>query len=71
MMIKAFHDKHIVIKSFIPCQKVLLFSSRLHIFLGELCSRWFGYITFTFLLHMGLLKLRIQRNPTFKVNGQR
>ena len=37
--VKFFHDKHIVRKTFEPQQKVLLYSSRLHIFLGKLCSR--------------------------------
>ena len=37
---KVFHDKHILIKSFTPGQKVLLYNSRLHLFPGKLCYRW-------------------------------
>ena len=40
--IKLFHDKTIVRKTFEPHQKVLLYSSRLHMFLGKLRSRWTG-----------------------------
>ena len=36
--VKLFHDKHIVRKNFEPQQKLLLYSSRLHIFPGKLCS---------------------------------
>ena len=37
--LKLFHDKTIVRKTFEPHQKVLLYSSRLHMFLGKLRSR--------------------------------
>ena len=40
--VKLFHDKHIVTKTFEPQQKVLLYSSRLHIFPRKLCSRLIG-----------------------------
>ena len=40
--IKLFHDKNIVRKTFEPQQKVLLNSSRLHIFSGKLHYRWTG-----------------------------
>ena len=40
--LKLFHDKSIVRKTFEPNQKVLLYSSRFHMFLGKLCSRWIG-----------------------------
>ena len=39
---KAWHDKHIVQKEFELGQKVLLFNSRLRMFLGKLKSRWSG-----------------------------
>ena len=38
--VKFFHDKHIVRRTFEPQQKVLLYSSRLHIFPHKLRSRW-------------------------------
>ena len=37
--LKLFHDKNIVRKTLEPHQKVLLYSSRLHIFPGKLRSR--------------------------------
>ena len=40
--VKLFHDKNIVRKNFEPHQKVLLYSTRLHIFPGKLRSRWTG-----------------------------
>ena len=40
--LKLFHDKNIVRKTFEPHEKVLLYSSRLHIFPGKLHSRWTG-----------------------------
>ncbi|XP_059650487.1 uncharacterized protein LOC132296295, partial [Cornus florida] len=54
---KAFHDKHIVKKSFAPGQKVWLFNSRLKLFPGKLRSRWDGpYIVTTVFPH-GAIKL--------------
>jgi len=40
--IKEFHDKKILRKTFNVGQKVLLYYSRLHLFLGKLRSRWSG-----------------------------
>ena len=40
--VKIFHDKHIIRKTFVPGQKVLLYNSRLHLFPGKLKSRWTG-----------------------------
>ena len=40
--LKLFHDKSIARKNFEPNQKVLLYSSRLHLFSGKLRSRWTG-----------------------------
>ena len=40
--LKLFHDKTIARKTFEPNQKVLLYSSRLHLFPGKLRSRWTG-----------------------------
>ena len=38
--VKLLHDKNIARKTFEPHQKVLLYSSRLHIFPGKLRYRW-------------------------------
>ena len=40
--LKLFHDNTIERKTFEPNQKVLLYSSRLHMFQGKLRSRWTG-----------------------------
>ena len=40
--VKIFHDKHIIRKTFVPGQKLLLYNFRLHLFLGKLKSRWTG-----------------------------
>lgn len=37
---KRWHDKHMVKREFVVSQKVLLFNSRLRLFLGKLKSRW-------------------------------
>ena len=42
---KAFHDKHILHKDFQPWDRVLLYNSRLKLFLGKLKSRWSGPFT--------------------------
>ena len=39
---KVFHDKHIRRKTFEIGQKVLLYNSRLHLFLGKLRFKWSG-----------------------------
>ena len=41
-IIKEFHDKKILRKTFNVGQKVLLYNSRLHLFPGKLRSRWSG-----------------------------
>ena len=39
---KAYHDKKLLKKDFRPGQQVLLFNSRLKLFLGKLKSKWSG-----------------------------
>ena len=73
--LKLFHDKTIVRKTFEPHQKVLLYSSRLHMFLGKLRSRWIRWIgSFTVKVVYPYGEVEIE-NPengkSFKVNGQR
>ena len=70
--LKLFHDKTIARKTFEPNQKVLMYSSRLHIFPGKLCSRWIGPFIFKVVYPYGAVEIE---NPntgkSFKVNGQR
>ena len=39
--VKTYHDKKMLKKDFQPGQQVLLFNSRLKLFLGKLKSKWF------------------------------
>ena len=70
--LKLFHDKTIARKMFEPNQKVLLYSSRLHIFLGKLHSRWIGSFIVKVVYPYGAVGIG---NPnigkSFIVNGQR
>ena len=70
--LKLFHDKNIVRKTFEPHQKVLLYSSRLHIFPGKLRSRWIGPFIVKVVYPYGAMEIENPENgKTFKVNGQR
>ena len=70
--LKLFHDKTIVRKTFEPHQKVLLYSSRLHIFPGKLRSRWTGSFIVKVVYPYGAVEIENPENgKTFKVNGQR
>ena len=69
---KLFYDKNIVRKTFEPHQKVLLYSSRLHIFPGKLCSRWTGPFIVKVVHPYGTVEIENSENgKLFKVNGQR
>ncbi|XP_062086268.1 uncharacterized protein LOC133792383 [Humulus lupulus] len=68
---KAFHDKRILRKDFQPGDKVLLFNSRLKLFLGKLKSRWSGPYTVVFSLPYGAVQVHSEKTGDFKVNGQR
>ena len=70
--LKLFHDKTIVRKTFEPHQKVLLYSSRLHMFPGKLCSRWTGPFVVKVVYPYGAVEIENPENgKSFKVNGQR
>ncbi|XP_070672247.1 uncharacterized protein [Malus domestica] len=69
---KAFHDKMISRKSFAIGQKVLLFSSRLRLFLGKLCSRGPGPFVITNIFPHGAVEIQSAKTGNgFKVNGNR
>ena len=69
--LKLFHDKNIVREAFEPHQKVLLYSSRLHIFPGKLRSRWTGPFIVKVVHPYGAVEIEIPKNgKIFKVNGQ-
>jgi hypothetical protein len=68
---KAWHDKHIVRKEFVPGQQVLLFNSRLCLFPGKLKSRWSGPFTVVKVFPYGAVEVTHDEKGTFTVNGQR
>ncbi|KAI3755784.1 hypothetical protein L1987_55590 [Smallanthus sonchifolius] len=69
---KAFHDKVSTRKSFSVGQKVLLYSSRLHLFPGKLRSRWVGPFVVTNVFPYGAVEISSETTgKTFKVNGHR
>ncbi|XP_043717695.1 uncharacterized protein LOC122665605 [Telopea speciosissima] len=69
---KIFYDKNILRKSFTPCEKVLLYNSRPHLFPEKLRSRWDGpYLVHRAFSHGAVELLKPSIGETFKVNGQR
>ena len=70
--LKLFHEKSIARKTFEPNQKVLLYSSRLHLFPGKLRSRWTGPFIVKVVYPYGAVEIENPDNGnSFKVNGQR
>ncbi|XP_048428425.1 uncharacterized protein LOC125471755 [Pyrus x bretschneideri] len=69
---KKFHDKAIIRKKFVPGQKVLLYNSRLRLFLGKLRSKWIGPFEVTQVMPHGAIEIKnLQNEELFKVNGHR
>ena len=69
-LIKVFHDKKILRKSFEPSQKVLLHNSRLHLFPEKLRSRWTGPFIVKNVFPYGAIENKNPNNDNiFKVNG--
>ncbi|XP_062104378.1 uncharacterized protein LOC133815572 [Humulus lupulus] len=68
---KVFNDKRIIRKDFQPGDKVLLFNSRLKLFLGKLKSRWSGPFTVVVSLPYGAVPIHSKKTRHFKVNGER
>ncbi|KAL6331743.1 hypothetical protein AAG906_020082 [Vitis piasezkii] len=68
--LKRWHDQLISHKQFQKGQRVLLYDSKLHIFLGKLKSRWIGPFTIHEVYSNGVVEL-LNSIGTFKVNGQR
>ena len=68
--LKLFHDKTIERKTFEPHQKVLLYSSQLHIFPGKLRSWWIGMFVVKVIYPYGAVEIENPENgKSFKVNG--
>ncbi|KAL8108826.1 hypothetical protein AgCh_025065 [Apium graveolens] len=70
--VKRWHDRGLVLKSFMPGQQVLLFNSRLCLFPGKLKSRWSGPFIIKTMFPNGAVEI-FENDPgqEFKVNGQR
>ena len=69
-LMKVFHDKKILRKSFEPSQKVLLYNSRLHLFPEKLRSRWTGLFIVKNVFPYGAIENKNPNNDNiFKVNG--
>ena len=67
---KIWHDKHIQKRDFEVGQQVLLFNSRLKLFLGKLRSRWSGPFIVNKVLPSGAIEVHHPSKETFTVNGQ-
>jgi len=67
---KLYHDNHIEKRNFTPGDLVLLFNSRLHLFLGKLRSKWSGTFRVTQVFQSGAIELENEKGKRFKANGQ-
>ena len=68
---KKYHDNKIEKREFMVGDLVLLFNSRLHLFLGKIKSKWTGPYLVTQLFPHGAVELETKEGVRFKVNGQR
>ncbi|GKC36981.1 reverse transcriptase domain-containing protein, partial [Tanacetum coccineum] len=68
---KKIHDEKVKNQEFHVGDRVLLFNSRLKIFLGKLKSRWSGPFTVSDIFPYGTIELSQLNGPNFKVNGHR
>ena len=67
---KRWHDQRIIIREFRAGEVILLYNSRLILFLGKLKSRWSGPFTVVSTTPFGAITIRGQAGNEFKVNGQ-
>ena len=68
---KKWHDQRILRKEFREGDQVLLFNSRLKLFLGKLKSKWSGPYTVMSSTTFGTVTLKTDAGAEFKVNRQR
>ncbi|XP_062118540.1 uncharacterized protein LOC133832181 [Humulus lupulus] len=67
---KAFHDKHILRKSFVEGQNILMYHSRLKLFPGKLKPRWSGPFNVIKVFPHGAVEVTSpSTEKSFKVNG--
>ena len=68
---KKWHDQKILRREFKAGELVLLYNSKLKLFLGKLKSRWSGPYTVVASKNFGAVTLKTNSRNEFKVNGQR
>ena len=68
---KKWHDKKIMRKEFKVGEQVLLYNSKLKLFLRKLKSRWSSPYTVVASTPFGAVTLKIDSRSEFTVNGQR
>ena len=68
---KRWHDQKILRKEFKEGESVLLYNSRLRLFLGKLKSRWSGPFIVISVTQFRAITLKTKSGSEFKVNGQR
>ncbi|KAK4706793.1 hypothetical protein R3W88_033643 [Solanum pinnatisectum] len=68
---KKYHDQKIEKREFVVGDLVLLFNSRLRLFLGKLKSKWTRPFKVTQVFPHGAAELENKEGTRFKVNGQR
>ena len=69
--IKKWHDHKILRREFKAGELVLLYNSKLKLFLGKLKSRWSGPYIVVASTPFGAVTLKTDSGDEFKVNGQR
>ena len=67
---KRWHDQKILRREFKAREQVLLYNSRLKLFLRKLKSRWSGPYTVVASTPFGAVTLKAKSGSEFKVNGQ-
>ena len=67
---KKYHDIKIEKQEFMVGDLVLLYNSKLRLFLGKLNSKWTGPYLITKLFPHGAVELETKEGVWFKVNGQ-
>ena len=68
---KIWHDKYLLKKEFHKGELVLLYNSRLRLFLGKLKSRWTDPFKVVKVYPHGTVDLTNAKGQIFKVNGHR
>ena len=66
---KKWHDQRILRREFKAGDQVMLFNSRLRLFLGKLKSKWSGPYTVVLSTNFRVVTLRTSNHKEFKVNG--